>query len=148
MKIILLQDEKKLGKKGDIIEASEGYARNYILPKKIGVEATPKNLNDLKLKKANEDKIAQENLEKAKELAALIETKSVVVKMKAGENGKAFGAVSGKEIVSALKEQHDIEVDKKKIQLADNIKNFGCYEVPVKLHPQVVGTIHIKVTEA
>lgn len=148
MKIILLQDEKKLGKKGDIIEASEGYARNYILPKKIGVEATPKNLNDLKLKKANEDKIAQENLEKAKELAALIETKSVVVKMKAGENGKAFGAVSGKEIVSALKEQHDIEVDKKKIQLADNIKNFGCYEVPVKLHPQVVGTIHVKVTEA
>ena len=115
MKIILLQDEKKLGKKGDIIEASEGYARNYILPKKIGVEATPKNLNDLKLKKANEDKIAQENLEKAKELAALIETKSVVVKMKAGENGKAFGAVSGKEIASALKEQHDIEVDKKKI---------------------------------
>ncbi|MGN0429919.1 MAG: 50S ribosomal protein L9 [Acetatifactor sp.] len=148
MKIILLQDEKKLGKKGDIIEASEGYARNYILPKKIGVEATPKNLNDLKLKKANEDKIAQENLEKAKELAALIETKSVVVKMKAGENGKAFGAVSGKEIVSALKEQHDIEVDKKKIQLADNIKNFGCYEVPVKLHPQVAGTIHVKVTEA
>ena len=148
MKIILLQDEKKLGKKGDIIEASEGYARNYILPKKIGVEATPKNLNDLKLKKANEDKIAQENLEKAKEFAALIETKSVVVKMKAGENGKAFGAVSGKEIVSALKEQHDIEVDKKKIQLADNIKNFGCYEVPVKLHPQVVGTIHVKVTEA
>ena len=148
MKIILLQDEKRLGKKGDIMEASEGYARNYILPKKIGVEATPKNLNDLKLKKANEDKIAQENLEKAKELAALIETKSVVVKMKAGENGKAFGAVSGKEIVSALKEQHDIEVDKKKIQLADNIKNFGCYEVPVKLHPQVVGTIHVKVTEA
>lgn len=148
MKIILLQDEKKLGKKGDIIEASEGYARNYILPKKIGVEATPKNLNDLKLKKANEDKIAQENLEKAKELAALIETKSVVVKMKAGENGKAFGAVSGKEIASALKEQHDIEVDKKKIQLADNIKNFGCYEVPVKLHPQVAGTIHLKVTEA
>ena len=112
------------------------------------MEATPKNLNDLKLKKANEDKIAQENLEKAKELAALIETKSVVVKMKAGENGKAFGAVSGKEIASALKEQHDIEVDKKKIQLADNIKNFGCYEVPVKLHPQVVGTIHVKVTEA
>ena len=147
MKIILLQDEKKLGKKGDIIEASEGYARNYILPKKIGVEATPKNLNDLKLKKANEDKIAQENLEKAKELAALIETKSVVVKMKAGENGKAFGAVSGKEIASALKEQHDIEVDKKKIQLADNIKNFGCYEVPVKLHPQVAETIHVKVTE-
>lgn len=148
MKIILLQDEKKLGKKGDIIEASEGYARNYILPKKIGVEATPKNLNDLKLKKANEDKIAQENLEKAKELSALIETKSVVVKMKAGENGKAFGAVSGKEIAAALKEQHDIEVDKKKIQLADNIKNFGSYDVPVKLHPQVAGTIHVKVTEA
>ena len=148
MKVVLNQDIKGIGKKLQIVDVSEGYARNYILPKKIGVEATPKNLNDLKLKKANEDKIAQENLEKAKELAALIETKSVVVKMKAGENGKAFGAVSGKEIASALKEQHDIEVDKKKIQLADNIKNFGCYEVPVKLHPQVAGTIHVKVTEA
>ena len=99
MKIILLQDEKKLGKKGEIIEASEGYARNFILPKKIGVEATPKNLNDLKLQKANDAKIAQEQLDAAKALAEKIGELQVVVKMKAGEGGKAFGSVSSKEIV-------------------------------------------------
>jgi len=148
MKIILLQDEKKLGKKGDIIEASEGYARNYILPKKIGVEATPKNLNDLKLQKANSDKIAQEQLDAAKALAAELETKQVVVKMKAGEGGRTFGSVSSKEIAVACKEQHNIEIDKKKIQMADSIKNFGNYEVGVKLHPQVTGKLVVKVVEA
>ena len=148
MKIILLQDEKKLGKKGQIIEASEGYARNYILPKKIGVEATPKNLNDLKLQKANEDKIAQEQLDAAKALAADLETKQVIVKIKAGEGGKTFGSVSTKEIAAACKEQHNIEIDKKKIVLAENLKNFGSYEVTVKLHPQVTGKLVVKVVEA
>lgn len=148
MKIILLQDEKKLGKKGEIIEANDGYARNYILPKKIGVEATAKNLNDLKLQKANNEKIAQQQLDAAKELAAVLETKQVVVKMKAGEGGKAFGSVSSKEIVAEFKAQHGIELDKKKIVLADSIKNFGNYEVAVKLHPQVTGKFVVKVTEA
>lgn len=148
MKIILLQDEKKLGKKGEIIEASEGYARNYILPKKIGVEATPKNLNDLKLQKANADKIAQEQLEAAQELAKVLETKQVVVKMKAGEGGKTFGSISTKEIVAEFKTQHGIELDKKKIMLADSIKAFGNYEVTIKLHPQVTGKFTVKVTEA
>ncbi|MCI5953255.1 MAG: 50S ribosomal protein L9 [Lachnospiraceae bacterium] len=148
MKIILLQDEKKLGKKGDVIEASEGYARNYILPKKIGVEATPKNMNDLKLQKANSEKIAQEQLDAAKTLAAELESKIVIVKIKAGEGGKAFGSVSSKEVVAALKEQHNIEIDKKKLQLPENLKNFGSYEVAVKLHPQVTGKLTVKVTEA
>lgn len=148
MKIILLQDEKKLGKKGEIIEANDGYARNYILPKKIGVEATPKNLNDLKLQKANDEKVAQQQLDAAKEMAALLETKQVVVKMKAGEGGKAFGSVSSKEIVAEFKAQHGIELDKKKIILADSIKNFGNYEVAIKLHPQVTGKFTVKVTEA
>ncbi len=148
MKIILLQDEKKLGKKGEIIEASEGYARNYILPKKIGVEATPKNMNDLKLQRANEEKKAQQLLDAAKEMAQVLETKQVVVKMKAGEGGRAFGSVSSKEIVTAFKEQHNIELDKKKIVLADSLKNFGSYEVTVKLHPQVTGKFTVKVTEA
>ena len=120
MKIILLQDEKKLGKKGDIIEASEGYARNYILPKKIGVEATPKNLNDLKLHKANDDKIAKEQLDAAKALAAELETKQIVVKIKAGEGGKAFGSVSSKEIAVACKEQHNIEDDYNRTNAAQN----------------------------
>ena len=148
MKIILLQDEKKLGKKGDLIEASEGYARNYILPKKIGVEATAKNMNDLKLQKANQERIAQEQLDAAKALAADLESKIVVVKIKAGEGGKTFGSVSSKEIAAALKEQHQIEIDKKKLQLAEALKNFGSYEVTVKLHPQVTGKVTVKVTEA
>ena len=115
MKIILLQDEKKLGKKGDIIEASEGYARNYILPKKIGVEATSKNMNDLKLQKANEEKVAQENLDAAKALAAELETKQVMVKIKAGEGGKTFGSVSSKEIATACKEQHALKSIRRKL---------------------------------
>ena len=148
MKIILLQDEKKLGKKGDIIEASEGYARNYILPKKIGVEATSKNMNDLKLHKANEEKVAQENLDAAKALAAELETKQVVVKIKAGEGGRTFGSVSSKEIATAYKEQCGKEIDKKKIILPEPIKSFGVYEVAVKLHPKVTGTLKVKVQEA
>ncbi len=148
MKIILLQDEKKLGKKGDIIEASEGYARNYILPKKIGVEATPKNMNDLKLQKANEDKKAKEQLDAAKALAVELEKNPVVVKIKAGEGGRTFGAVSTKEIAAAVKEQYNLEIDKKKIQLAENLKNFGTYEVTVKLHPQVAAKLTVKVAEA
>ncbi len=148
MKIILLQDEKKLGKKGDIIEASDGYARNYILPKKIGVEATAKNMNDLKLQKANDAKVAQEQLDAAKKLAGELEAKQVVVKIRAGENGKAFGSVSTKEIAAAVKEQHNLEIDKKKIQLPEALKNFGSYEVTVKLHPQVTAKLTVKVSEA
>lgn len=147
MKIILLQDDKNLGKKGDIIEANDGYARNYILPKKIGVEANNKNLNDLKLQKANDAKIAKEQLEKAQELAALLETKEVLVKMKAGECGRTFGSVSSKEIALELKEQTGILVDKKKIQLPEAIKSFGVYNVSVKLHPGVTGTLKVKVQE-
>ncbi len=145
MKIILLQDEKKLGKKGDIIEASEGYARNYILPKKIGVEATPKNMNDLKLQKANDEKKAQELLESAKALAVKLEEKAVLLKIRAGEGGRTFGSVSSKEIAAAVKEQFGLEIDKKKIQLQDNLKNFGSYEVPVKLHPAVTAKLSVKV---
>lgn len=148
MKIILLQDEKKLGKKGDIIEASEGYARNYIIPRKIGVEATPKNMNDLKLQKANNEKIAQEQLDAAKALAVELESKTVVVKIKGGEGGRTFGSVSSKEIATALKEQHNIEIDKKKLQLPESLKSFGSYEVAVKLHPQVTGKVTVKVMEA
>lgn len=147
MKIILLQDDKNLGKKGDIIEANDGYARNYILPKKIGVEANGKNLNDLKLQKANDAKIAKEQLDKAQELAALLETKEVIVKIKAGEGGRAFGSVASKEIAAELKSQTGIDIDKKKIQLPEALKNFGTYNVSVKLHPKVVGTLKVKVQE-
>lgn len=148
MKIILVQDEKKLGKKGDVIEASEGYARNYLLPKKIGIEANAKNMNDLKLQKNKEEKLAKEQLDAAKALAEKLESKQVVLKMKAGEGGRAFGSVSAKEIAAAYKEQNSIELDKKKIQLTESIKSFGVYEVAVKLHPQVTGKLVVKVVEA
>ena len=147
MKVILLQDEKKLGKKGDVVEVSDGYARNYVLPKKIGVEATSKNLNDLKLQKANADKVALEQLNDAKALAAVLAEKTVEVKMKAGEGGRAFGSVSSKEIAAECKAQHGIEIDKKKIVLQEALKNFGMYEVNVKLHPQVTAVLKVHVSE-
>lgn len=147
MKIILLQDVKTLGKKGDIIEANDGYARNYILPKKLGVEANSKNMNDLKLQKANQEKVAQENLEAAKAFATDLESKEIVLTMKAGEGGRVFGSVSSKEIAQAFKDQCSVEIDKKKIVLADPIKTFGTHEVKVKLHPQVTGTLKVKVKE-
>lgn len=148
MKVILLEDVKSLGKKGDIINANDGYARNYILPKKLGIEATPANLNDLKLKKANDDKVAAQLLQNAKDFAKELEEQSVVVTMKAGEGGKAFGSVSTKEIATAYKEQYQKEIDKKKLVLPEPLKNFGTYEVKVKLHPQVSGVLTVKVKEA
>ncbi len=147
MKVILLQDVKSLGKKGEIVNVSDGYARNFVLPKKLGVEANSSNMNDLKLQKANADKVAQEQLAAAKELAALMETKEVVLTMKAGEGGKVFGSVSSKEIAAAAKTQCGLELDKKKIQLPDAIKALGVYEVNVKLHMKVTGKLKVKVVE-
>lgn len=147
MKIILIQDVKKLGKKGEIIEVNDGYARNYILPQKLGVEANSKNLNDLKLQKQKEDKNAKKLLDEASELAAKIAEQVVTVKMKAGEGGKVFGSVSSKEIAEAMKKQCSLEIDKKKIQLQEPIRSFGFHEVGIKLHPQVTGTLRVKVEE-
>ncbi|MBR6771473.1 MAG: 50S ribosomal protein L9 [Lachnospiraceae bacterium] len=148
MKIILLEDVKSLGKKGQIVEVSDGYAKNFILPKKLGVEANNKNMNDLKLQKANEEKIAKEQLEAAQAFAAEMETKEVIVFIKAGEGGKTFGSVSSKEIAAAAKEQCGMEIDKKKIQLPEALKSLGVYEVAVKLHPKVTATLKVKVKEA
>lgn len=147
MKVILLQDVKTLGKKGEIVEINEGYARNFVLPKKLGVEANNKNLNDLKLQKANEAKVAKEQLEQAQELAKQIEELSVVTYIKSGEGGKTFGSVSSKEIAKAMKEQHNIELDKKKISLQEAIKSLGVHEVVIKLHPKVSATLRVKVQE-
>lgn len=147
MKVILLQDVKSLGKKGEIVNVSDGYARNMILPKKLGVEATSKNLNDLKLQNQHADKVAQEQLDAAKQLAEDIKDKVVEVKIKAGEGGRTFGSVSTKEIAAAIKEQWKLDIDKKKMQLSDPIRSLGTVEVPVKLHPKVTGMIRVKVTE-
>ena len=147
MKVILLEDVKALGKKGEIVNVSDGYARNAILPKKLGVEATSKNLNDLKLQNQHADKGAAENLEHAKELAGVIAEKKVVVKIKAGEGGRIFGSVSTKEIAQAAREQAGLELDKKKMVLADPIKALGTYEIPVKLHPKVTAKLSVQVVE-
>ena len=125
MKVILLEDVKALGKKGEIVNVNDGYARNFILPKKLGLEANTKNLNDLKLQNANEEKKAKEILEAAQAFAKDLESKSVVIKMKAGEGGRVFGSVSSKEIATAFKDQCGLDIDKKKIQLTDAIKAFG-----------------------
>lgn len=147
MKVILLEDVKTLGKKGDIVDVSDGYARNFVLPKKLGVEANAKNKNDLKLQKANADKVAQEQLEAAQELAKTLETKEVTLTIKSGEGGRTFGSVSSKEIAQAAKQQCGLELDKKKIQLPEAIKALGAYEVGVKLHPKVTGKLKVKVIE-
>ena len=148
MEIVLLEDVKALGKKGQVVKVNDGYARNFILPKKLGVEATAKNLNDLKLQKANAAKVAAEQLAAAKELAEKIEAVSVTLKMKAGEGGKAFGSVSSKEIAAAAAEQLNLDIDKKKLVLPEPIKTFGNHEVPVKLHKDVTAKLTVKVTEA
>ncbi|MBQ0042480.1 MAG: 50S ribosomal protein L9 [Lachnospiraceae bacterium] len=148
MKVILLQDVKSLGKKGEIVEVNDGYARNFILPKKLGQEASNANLNTLKLQKANADKIAAENLANAQKLKEELETKTFNLSIKAGEGGRVFGAVTGKEIAQAAKDQFGYELDKKKIVLKDSIKNFGNYEVPIKLHPQVTAQLKVVVSEA
>ena len=147
MKVILIEDVKNVGKKGDIIEANDGYARNCLLKKKLGVEATGANMNDLKLKNNNDAKIAREQLEAAKETAAKLGDMSVTLSIKAGEGGKTFGSISSKEIAAAYKEQCDMDIDKKKIQLPEAIRSFGTFDVPVKLHPQVTATLKVKVTE-
>ena len=148
MKIILIQDVKKLGKKGDIIEANDGYARNYIIPQKLGVEANNRNINDLKLQKSNQEKLAQEQLEQAQALGEVIQSKKVVVKMKAGEKGRVFGSVSSKEIVEAAKQQCDLALDKKKVLLEEPLKSFGEHTVMIKLHPQVTASLKVEVEEA
>jgi large subunit ribosomal protein L9 len=147
MKIILLQDVRTLGKKGQIVEVNDGYARNYILPKKLGIEANASNINDMKLKNANEEKIAQQQLADAQALADKMKGMSVTLHIKAGEGGKTFGSVSTKEIAEAAAEQCGLEIDKKKVVLQEPIKALGSYEIGVKLHQKVTGKLTVRVTE-
>ena len=148
MEVVLLEDVKALGKKGQVVKVNDGYARNFILPKKLGVEANGKNLNDLKLQKNNEAKVAQEHLDAAKKLAEELKAGKVVLTMKVGEGGRAFGSVSSKEIAEAVKEQMHLDIDKKKIQLKEQIKTLGTHIVSVKLHPEVTAELNVSVKEA
>ena len=148
MKIVFLQDVKALGKKGTVVEVSEGYARNFLLPKKLGAPATADNLNTLKLQKANEERVAAAELAEAKDIAAKIEAGSVTVAIKGGENGKTYGSVSTKEIADAAKKQLGLDIDKKKIVLAEPLKTFGTHEAVIKLHREVQAKLKVKVVEA
>ncbi|HOO79880.1 MAG TPA: 50S ribosomal protein L9 [Lachnospiraceae bacterium] len=147
MKVILNEDVKSLGKKGEVVEVSDGYARNFIFSKKLGVEATSANLNNLKLKKANDEKIAKEQLAEAQAFAKDLESKSVTLSIKMGEGGKNFGSISTKEIVAAASKQLNLELDKKKVVLKDPIKSAGIFTVAIKLHPQVTGSLKVNVVE-
>ena len=147
MKVILLQDVKSLGKKGDVVEVSVGYARSALIHKNLGVEATPENLINLKLKQKHDAKVAEENLEAAKELAKEIETWTVEVKIKTGEGGRVFGSVSTKEIVDACEKQYGKKIDKKKIEIDVPMKALGSYDLKLKLHPEVQARLRVHVSE-
>ena len=145
MKVILLQDVNKVGKKGEMVEAADAYARNVLIRRNLAVEANGKTINDLKLKKANDEKVAEENLEKAKALKEKLDESIVIVKTKTGEVDRLFGSISGKEVAEAAKEQLGIELDRRKIVVENPIKTIGTMSVVVKLHPKVKAQLKVKV---
>lgn len=147
MKVVLLQDVKKVGEKGDIVEVSDGYARNFLLAKKLGKEATNSAVNDVKLKKAADERHKAEELKEAQELGEKLKEMSITLKMKAGEGGRTFGSISTKEIAKGAKEQLDLTLDKKKMQLQEPIKSLGTHVVKIKLHPKVTSELSVKVVE-
>ena len=147
MQVILLEDVKSLGKKGEVVKVSDGYAKNMLIPKKLGVEATQKNLNEFKNQQKRDGIIAQQQLDEAKAYGERISRETVQLTMKAGEGGRVFGSISSKEIATAAKEQFGLDIDKKKLQMPEPIKAFGTYEIPVKLHPQVTATLKVSVKE-
>ncbi len=147
MKIILLEDVKSVGKKGEVVEVNDSYGRNIIIRKKLGIEATKQNLNDLKLQNRHADKLAAENLESAKQLAEDLKDKQVEVAIKSGKDGRTFGSVSTKEIAEAAKKQLGLELDKKKMQLAEPIRSLGFFDVPIKVHPKVLASLKVHVVE-
>jgi len=146
MKVVLLQDVKSLGKKDDIVNVSDGYARNFLFPKKLAVEATVGKLNEISDKKSSLENKKKKELEQAKALAEKLNKVEIVIKTKAGVNGKLFGSITAKDIADLLNQKHKIEVDKKKIVLDDAIKSLGTYEVEIKVYPEV--TAKVKVTVA
>ena len=147
MEVILLADVKTLGKKGELVNVSDGYAKNFLFKKKLGIEATAQNKNDLKLQKKHEEKVAQEKLDDAKAFAEELKEKSITVSIKTGSGGRSFGSVSTKELAAAAKEQLGYELDKKKMVLPEPIKSPGIFDLPIKLHPKVMGSLKVFVQE-
>ena len=147
MKVILLQDVKSLGKKGQLVDVNDGYARNYILPRKLGVEANNTNLNNMKLQKQKEDRQAAQELADAKELAEKLKDMTIELQVKTGEGGRVFGSVSAKEIVAAAKAQKNLVIDKKKLLIEEPLKTCGMHIIRIRLHKDVVGELKVHVSE-
>ena len=145
MKVILQQEVKKLGKKGDIIEVSEGYARNYLLPQKLAIVATANNVNTANLQKAAEERKKERLLDEAKLLGAQMAKITVTIPVKMGEGGRLFGSVTAKDIADSLAKEHKLELDKRKIELKDALKSLGTFTVPIKLHPEVTTQIQVTI---
>lgn len=145
MKVILQQDVKKVGNKGDIVEVSEGYGRNFLLPKKLAVEATAANLETAKQKANSAARKKQQAADEARLLAAQLEKVSVKVAVRIGEGGKLFGSVTGKDVADALAKEHGIDVDRRKISLKSEVTGAGEYEAVIKVHPEIQSTIRVLV---
>jgi len=147
VKVVLLQDVKALGKKDDIVNVSDGYARNFLFPKKLAVEATAGKLNEINDKKSSLENKKRKELEEAKKLAERLNNIEIVIKTKAGVNGKLFGSITAKDIADLIKENHKIEIDKKKIVLEDAIKSLGTHEIEIKVYPEVVAKVKVTVSQ-
>lgn len=147
MQVILMQDVKKLGKKGELINVNDGYARNYLLPRKLASEATNAAKNEIELQRQAEKRKKQEELEEAKTLEQELKDKKVVISVKSGEGGRLFGSVTSKDIAKAAKDQLKLTIDKKKIVLDEPIRTLGSTIVPIKLHPKVTAEMTVQVIE-
>ena len=145
MKVILQQDVKKVGSKGDIVEVSEGYGRNFLLPKKLAVEATAANLETAKQKANSAARKKQQAADEARLLAAQLEKVSVKVAVRTGDGGKLFGSVTGKDVADALAKEHGIDIDRRKISLKSEVTGTGEYEAVLKVHPEIQSTIRVLV---
>ena len=147
MKVILQEDVKKVGAKGEVVEVSDGYGRNYLLPRKLAVEANVANLNTAKVKAENKARKARQEADEAKLLGAQLEKISVKIPVRLGKDGKLFGSVGGSDVAKALKENHSLNVDKRKISIAGEVTGVGVYDAVIKLHPEVATKIKIEVVE-
>ncbi|NLI60300.1 MAG: 50S ribosomal protein L9 [Clostridiales bacterium] len=147
MKVILLKDVKGSGVKGDVINVSDGYARNYLFPRGLATEATQGKLNELKARERAEQKRREQEADEARAMVKRLSELTLIIKTKSGENGKLFGSVTNKEIAEELKKQHKIDIDRKKIVLAEPIKQLGEMELEVKLYPEISGKLKVKVEE-
>lgn len=147
MKIILLKNVKGLGNEGELVNAKDGYARNFLFPKKLAVEATPTNLKKWEERRSKEKTKEKEEYEKALKLKESIESLKLEIKSKAGEGGKLFGSITSKDISETLMDQHNIDIDKRKIEMKDNIKTLGTTNVEVRVYPEVSARLTVKVIE-